>query len=278
MLENACMTIGTPPERKEPIDRSLLLSPLRHLERALGDEGRLPQVAGNSQDDTHRLHETGTINKTLISSTFDASDSEIKAFDAPASHDIPREAGNAAKVMDEEWEPLLKDAVEAGGTPFSSSNLTPNANIPGTRPANESLAMHPRLLNAARLGQWEQIPDSLHNGVRQNIEASNFRAENTNSIPSTNTHGIIEGLKFTLNVVSPSIEVHEPLTFLHLPTTTSVKELKAKLRNIVPSRPREENQRLIHRGRLVRETETMLDIFGHEQVSKSISCHSPMLD
>ncbi|KAG0651651.1 hypothetical protein D0Z07_2168 [Hyphodiscus hymeniophilus] len=84
-----------------------------------------------------------------------------------------REAGNAATVMDEEWEQWLKDAVEAGGIPFLSSDLSPNANIPGTRPAsNDSPAMHPRLLNAARLGQWQQIPDFLQNMVRQNMEAT----------------------------------------------------------------------------------------------------------
>lgn len=91
-----------------------------------------------------------------------------------------REAGNAATVMDEEWEQWLKEAVEAGGIPFLSSDLSPNANIPGTRPAaNNSPAMHPRLLNAARLGQWQQIPDFLQNMVRQNIEANNRRMEDT---------------------------------------------------------------------------------------------------
>jgi hypothetical protein len=96
-----------------------------------------------------------------------------------------REAGNAATVMDEEWEQWLKDAVEAGGLPFLSSDLSPNANIPGTRPATESPAMHPRLLNAARLGQWQQIPDVLHNLVRQNMEANARRLEDAAVAPTT---------------------------------------------------------------------------------------------
>jgi hypothetical protein len=96
-----------------------------------------------------------------------------------------REAGNSATVMDEEWEQWLKDAVEAGGLPFLSSDLSPNANIPGTRPATETPAMHPRLLNAARLGQWQQIPDFLQNIVRQNIEANNRRLEDTAITPTT---------------------------------------------------------------------------------------------
>lgn len=106
-----------------------------------------------------------------------------------------REAGNATTVMDEEWEQWLKDAVEAGGIPFPSSDLSPNASIPGTRPAsNDNPAMHPRILNAARLGQWQQIPDFLQNMVRQNMEATRRldRLENANqssassSQPSSN--------------------------------------------------------------------------------------------
>jgi hypothetical protein len=99
-----------------------------------------------------------------------------------------REAGNATTVMDEEWEQWLKDAVEAGGLPFLSSDLglSPNAHIPGTRPATntDSPAMHPRLLNAARLGQWQQIPDVLHSIVRQNIEANNRHSESYTAPPT----------------------------------------------------------------------------------------------
>jgi hypothetical protein len=97
-----------------------------------------------------------------------------------------REAGETATVMDEEWEQWLKDAVEAGGIPFLSSDLSPNANIPGTRPASiqETQAMHPRVLNAARLGQWHMIPDFLHDIVRQNIENNN-RRQQENTPPSS---------------------------------------------------------------------------------------------
>ena len=90
-----------------------------------------------------------------------------------------REAGNAATVMDEEWEQWLKEAAEAGGLPFLSSDLSPNANIPGTRPATNRQTLDPRLLNAARLGQWQNIPDFLHNIVRQNLEANNRRIEDS---------------------------------------------------------------------------------------------------
>ncbi|KAK2630377.1 hypothetical protein QTJ16_001197 [Diplocarpon rosae] len=87
--------------------------------------------------------------------------------------------------------------------------------------------------------------------------------------PST---GESEPLSFTLQVVSPSVGVSSPLRFPHLPATTTVKELKEKIRNILPSQPQDDSQRFIHRGRmLARETETMLEIFGQETLANSES-------
>jgi hypothetical protein len=80
-----------------------------------------------------------------------------------------------------------------------------------------------------------------------------------------------EPLTFTLVVVSPSVGVSGPLTFPHLPATTTVKELKTKIREALPSKPADESQRLIHRGRLLgREAETLLDVFGQETVAFAI--------
>jgi len=76
-----------------------------------------------------------------------------------------------------------------------------------------------------------------------------------------------EPLSFTLQIISPSIGVTGPLCFPLLPATATVKQLKAKIRDALPSKPVDESQRLIHRGRmLARETETMLEIFGQETV------------
>lgn len=98
-----------------------------------------------------------------------------------------RNAGNEGTVMDEEWEQWLKDVIDRGGLPFLSTDLSPNANIPGTRPATDSPTMPPRYLNAARLGQWHQIPDFLQNIVRQNLEANNRRMEDTPITPTSAT-------------------------------------------------------------------------------------------
>jgi hypothetical protein len=72
---------------------------------------------------------------------------------------------------------------------------------------------------------------------------------------------------FTLKVVSPSTGATGPLAFPLLPTGTTVKELKQKIRESLPIEPSDENQRLIHRGRmLARENETMSEVFGAETV------------
>ncbi|KAF5873900.1 putative ubiquitin family protein [Botrytis fragariae] len=79
---------------------------------------------------------------------------------------------------------------------------------------------------------------------------------------------------FTLSIVSPSVEVASPLTFPQLLVTTTVQELKAKIREVVQSKPTDSAQRLIHRGRMLeRESQTMLEIFGQDSLS-SLDTHT----
>jgi len=85
----------------------------------------------------------------------------------------------------------------------------------------------------------------------------------------------IEPLKFTLSIISPSVSVPSPLIFPQLLATTTVKDLKARIRDVLPSRPADEHQRLIHRGRLLgREMETMEDVFGKDTVGQLHQCSS----
>ncbi|KAI9735378.1 MAG: hypothetical protein M1818_006573 [Claussenomyces sp. TS43310] len=75
---------------------------------------------------------------------------------------------------------------------------------------------------------------------------------------------------FTLQIVSPSVEVAGPISFPNLPSETTIKQLKEKIRELVPSRPANEAQRLIHRGRmLAREDDTMAHVFGADTLKSS---------
>lgn len=79
-------------------------------------------------------------------------------------------------------------------------------------------------------------------------------------------------LTVNLQVLSPSVGVNRPLLFPGIAASTTVKQLKEKIRQTLPLRPADENQRLIHRGRaIVKETDSLLDIFGAEAV-----CAIPM--
>ncbi|KAH8174293.1 peroxisomal membrane anchor protein (Pex14p) conserved region domain-containing protein [Sarocladium implicatum] len=71
-----------------------------------------------------------------------------------------------------------------------------------------------------------------------------------------------------LVIVSPSVAVPQPLRFPGTPASTTIKELKAKIRDAVALHPAEENQRLIHRGRaLVRDGDTLLEILSAEAIA-----------
>ncbi|KAI0859468.1 hypothetical protein F4860DRAFT_482889 [Xylaria cubensis] len=70
--------------------------------------------------------------------------------------------------------------------------------------------------------------------------------------------------QFTLQILSPSVNVPQPL-FLTLSVTTTVRQLKERIRGCVGTKPPDDAQRLIHRGRLLaRDSETMLELFGQE--------------
>ncbi|CAF3630967.1 unnamed protein product [Fusarium graminearum] len=84
---------------------------------------------------------------------------------------------------------------------------------------------------------------------------------------TTTTPSPVDGQTVNLQVLSPSVGVTRPLLFPSLAANTTVKQLKDKIRQTLPLRPADENQRLIHRGRaIVRESDTLLDIFGADVI------------
>ncbi|KAI1117264.1 hypothetical protein F5Y14DRAFT_439377 [Nemania sp. NC0429] len=70
--------------------------------------------------------------------------------------------------------------------------------------------------------------------------------------------------RFTLQILSPSISVPQPLC-MSIPVTATVRQVRERIRESVGTRPPDDAQRLIHRGRLLaRDSETMLELFGEE--------------
>ncbi|KAM7215113.1 ubiquitin family protein, partial [Rhypophila decipiens] len=69
-----------------------------------------------------------------------------------------------------------------------------------------------------------------------------------------------------LQVLSPSVGVNT-LYYHGLAATTTVAQLKEKIRDALPLRPAGDHQRLIHRGRLLaRDTESLQEVFGEEAI------------
>ncbi|KFA60199.1 hypothetical protein S40285_07563 [Stachybotrys chlorohalonatus IBT 40285] len=83
-----------------------------------------------------------------------------------------REAGDTSAVIDEEWEQWLKNLLENGDTPFFgeafADELFQRVVSSGTVPAS---LFPPAMINAARAGLWQEIPESLHPMIRRAIEA-----------------------------------------------------------------------------------------------------------
>ncbi|OAR02440.1 hypothetical protein LLEC1_07770 [Akanthomyces lecanii] len=76
-----------------------------------------------------------------------------------------------------------------------------------------------------------------------------------------------EQMNINLQIVSPSVGVDRPLQFPATPASTTIKALKAMIRDALPLRPSDGNQRLIYRGKaLLREEATLLDVMGAEAV------------
>ncbi|KAI9690443.1 MAG: hypothetical protein M1822_009406 [Bathelium mastoideum] len=72
-----------------------------------------------------------------------------------------------------------------------------------------------------------------------------------------------------LKILSPSAEVRNGLVFTSLPVSTTVGQLKERIRAELPSRPANDRQRLIYRGRVMAdESQTMGFIFGEDAVKQ----------
>ncbi|CZT12074.1 uncharacterized protein RAG0_16039 [Rhynchosporium agropyri] len=147
-------------------------------------------------EDMEDIQEDEEIEDTEVENEMDEdddSDGEVSSIGVALNEQLRANAALRALgsdiVMDEAWEQWLKEAAESGGMPYMPTELSPTANIPGTRPAQLENAPNPtRLLNAARRGQWSQIPESLHNVVRQHLADNNRRMEDAQIGSSSPAH------------------------------------------------------------------------------------------
>jgi hypothetical protein len=95
-------------------------------------------------------------------------------------------SGDNSMPLDEEWETWLKNAIESGRLPDVTADIVRSATANNTAaspssamsPASPSIPdalraddiFPPRMLTAARSGQWHEIPDFLHDMIRNTLE------------------------------------------------------------------------------------------------------------
>lgn len=106
-------------------------------------------------------------------------------------------------------------------------------------------------------------------------EASN---EAQNDVPGQPTPAPSDQLSINLKIISPSLS--QPLTLPDVPAATTVRQLKERIRQELPTRPADNQQRLVYRGRMInRPDEELLNLFGEEMVSTvpCFACTFPKL-
>jgi hypothetical protein len=79
-----------------------------------------------------------------------------------------REAGDTAEPLDEDWEQWLKNAIDSGELPYMSEQIVQHLNDMTFVP---QAFFPPRMVSAARDGQWEEVPEWLHDMLRRTLES-----------------------------------------------------------------------------------------------------------
>lgn len=75
-------------------------------------------------------------------------------------------------------------------------------------------------------------------------------------------------------IVSPSLSANTPLNFPGLPASTTIGQLKQRIRDALDSKPTNDRQRLIHQGKLLaRENESLLEVLGEQRVGLRVLMH-----
>ncbi|KAJ2893248.1 hypothetical protein MKZ38_008862 [Zalerion maritima] len=95
-----------------------------------------------------------------------------------------RAAGDTSTILDEEWEQWLKNAIETG----ELSNLTEQI-------LSESDVFPQRMIQAARAGRWNEVPEFMRDMIRRTLESEQVREQRaltsqpapTSSLRSTQT-------------------------------------------------------------------------------------------
>lgn len=98
-----------------------------------------------------------------------------------------RNAGDTSMPLDEEWEQWLKNLMEAEDMSLNADHLARLSSSSGLVTPGDLFL--PRMVAAARIGQWDEIPGILHQVIRQRLEHESSRQQPQNaSTPRASSH------------------------------------------------------------------------------------------
>jgi hypothetical protein len=81
--------------------------------------------------------------------------------------DLRNVSGDLSMSLDDEWEQWLKNALETGELPEIADRIAQANGVPRSSPGSITpSSFPPRLITAARDGQWNDIPEYLHSILR----------------------------------------------------------------------------------------------------------------
>lgn len=78
-------------------------------------------------------------------------------------------SGDTSMPLDEEWEQWLKQAIETGELPLMADQIARSTDTRDLLTPDDIFP--PRMVAAARGGNWHEIPDFLHDMIRQSLES-----------------------------------------------------------------------------------------------------------
>lgn len=121
-------------------------------------------------------------------------------------------SGDNTMPLDEEWENWLKHAIESGELPHVADQI---ARFPGphsTLTADDIFP--PRMMAAARAGHWDEIPDFLHDMIRQALQSGRRPVQSSvttssSSRPSIRYSNVLNTLT-RVGVYPPRADVRPP--------------------------------------------------------------------
>jgi len=154
-----------------------------------------PEDRVASQASREEPHETEDRNPAVESNEMDEeSEEELESVGVALNErlrqrvDARNRSGDLSMPLDEEWENWLKNAIETGDIPHIADQIARFSRSSG--PNNLLTAddiFPPRMVAAARAGQWDEIPDFLHDMIRQGLapESTQPRQGPTRRIPTS---------------------------------------------------------------------------------------------